>query len=245
MAMLSDPEIVQRYEAGESQNAIAKIDGRKHPSIGWVLKRSGIPLRSRIEEQRKAGRIRGPIAVKSGQLAGIVAKGGRVAGRIQGPKNVKSGHLARIVELPQTKEAHRIQGREAVESGRIWDVQAKSKTTTKNTKPEIRVFRFLDALGLPYRKHVIIRGFQSDVVIEHNGRKISINVDGSCWWHPASCDKEVCELREQRLATHDGQSGVRHDRNRDRAISDAGYEVVIIPPHHPSVELKRVIDELV
>ena len=239
-------EIVRRYLSGESQGAIAKDDGRDRSAIRRALERNRISVRDKRVEQSKAGKITGAWGIESGHLEEMrnlpqtkkaQRKSGEKYGPIQGKRNVESGHLASVAS-----KGGKISGKQNVDTGRIWKALEASRRRTKNTGPELRVFSVLDSLGISYQKHVVIGGFQSDVVVSIGSSKISINVDGNCYDHPASCYEQKCYIRERSLQAHPDRP--EHDRRRDEAIEAAGYEVVIVPCHYPEIVLARLVSRL-
>jgi len=112
--------------------------------------------------------------------------------------------------------------------GRSRNMQANRRT---NTKPEVVLRSALHRLGYRYRKDLLLRLSDSRVRpdIVFTARKVAVFVDG-CFWH-------VCPQHGRQPTTNEWywapklRRNMERDREADRALTEAGWQVVRIWEH--------------
>ena len=100
----------------------------------------------------------------------------------------------------------------------------------RDTKPEMLLRRALFARGLRYRlDRAPIRGMRRRADIVFGPAKVAVYVDG-CFWHScpehATVPKNNREWWVEKLAAN-----VARDRDTDRQLREAGWEVVRVWEH--------------
>ena len=103
-----------------------------------------------------------------------------------------------------------------------------SRVPSKDTKPELRVRRYLHAAGLRYRLHRRIEGTRPDMVFAL--RRVALFVHG-CIWHrhpdPACPFTRTPKSRVEFWQTKFAANVVRDVRQR-QALEAAGWQVLVI-----------------
>ena len=104
--------------------------------------------------------------------------------------------------------------------------QIMSKISGKETKPEIRVRKFLFAEGFRYRKNDKRLPGKPDIVLPKY--KTAIFIHGCFWHHHNNCKFSAlpqtnCEFWKNKI-----EGNVKRDRIARRELGKAGWQVIII-----------------
>ena len=119
-----------------------------------------------------------------------------------------------------------------------------SRQARRDTRPELMLRRELHRRGLRYRVHrrplPAVRR-EADVVFSR--QRVAVFVDG-CWWHRcpehATVPKTNTAWWQEKL-----DRNVARDRETDRLLTDAGWQVIRIWEHEtPSAAADKVADAL-
>lgn len=110
------------------------------------------------------------------------------------------------------------------------------------TKPEVRVRSALHRRGLRFRKDLLIRAgairVHPDVVFTR--WRVAVFIDG-CFWHGCPEHQHIPKTNREYWVPK-LQANVERDRRVDRALVDAGWEVIRVWEH---VDVEDAADEIV
>jgi DNA mismatch endonuclease (patch repair protein) len=115
-----------------------------------------------------------------------------------------------------------------------------SRIRGKNTKPELMLRRALWGQGLRYRLHRPLPG-RPDIVFSQ--AKLAVFVDG-CFWHGCPIHR-VRPKANRAFWNNKLRRNRRRDREVQRQLQSAGWEVVRFWEHEIEREMARVIETIV
>lgn len=119
-----------------------------------------------------------------------------------------------------------------------------SRTSRRDTSPEVELRRALHAAGLRFRvDRAVLPGVRRRPDIVFGPARVAVFVDG-CFWHGCPehghTPKKNTSYWGAKLARN-----VERDREQDRMLGEAGWTVLRIWDHEdPETALKRVEDAL-
>jgi DNA mismatch endonuclease (patch repair protein) len=119
-----------------------------------------------------------------------------------------------------------------------------SRQARRDTKPELELRRRLHHLGYRYRVNHPLPGLpRRRADLTFTARHVAVFVDG-CFWHGcpehATSPRNNGEWWAQKLA-----GNVARDRDTDRVLRDAGWEVIRIWEHEsPDAAVRQVVEAL-
>jgi DNA mismatch endonuclease (patch repair protein) len=114
----------------------------------------------------------------------------------------------------------------------------------RDTKPELALRRELWRRGLRYRVDVApIEGLRRRADMLFKGAGLVIYVDG-CYWH--SCPQHATVPKGNRdWWVEKLQANVSRDRDTDRRLGDAGWQVIRVWEHEPVIDAADRIESTV
>jgi DNA mismatch endonuclease (patch repair protein) len=103
-----------------------------------------------------------------------------------------------------------------------------SRVRGKDTKPEIKVRRFLHAAGLRYRLHAADLPGKPDLVFP--SRRIALFVHGCFWHRHDDPDCRLARMPKSRLDFWEPKlrANVERDARNADALADAGWRVMVV-----------------
>ncbi len=119
-----------------------------------------------------------------------------------------------------------------------------SRQARRDTQPELELRRRLHQLGYRYRVNHPLPGLpRRRADLTFTARRVAVFVDG-CFWH--GCPEHATSPRNngdwwaKKLA-----GNVARDRDTDRVLRDAGWEVVRVWEHEsPDTAVRQVVEAL-
>lgn len=95
-----------------------------------------------------------------------------------------------------------------------------SQIKSKNTKPELLIFSYLDSIGIKYKKHYEIIG-KPDVAFPD--KKVAVFIDGE-FWHGKNFNKiknKLSSFWQKKISEN-----IRRDRKCRRKLKANGWQVL-------------------
>lgn len=99
-----------------------------------------------------------------------------------------------------------------------------SKIKAVNTKPEVRVRKFLHSLGFRFRIHLSIEG-KPDIVFTKSKKIIFIH---GCFWHKHGCKNSVMPKSNMEFWEKKLNSNVERDKKNKENLQNNGWEIKVI-----------------
>jgi DNA mismatch endonuclease (patch repair protein) len=97
---------------------------------------------------------------------------------------------------------------------------------TKHTAPELRVRKYLHAVGLRYRLHVRALPGSPDIVLPKYRAVVFVH---GCFWHQhAHCAKAKLPTTNQSFWSEKLSGNARRDRRTRQALRDTGWKPLIV-----------------
>lgn len=100
-----------------------------------------------------------------------------------------------------------------------------SKISSKETKPEILVRKYLFALGLRYRKNLASLPGKPDIVLPKYNTIIFVN---GCFWHGHDCKAAKLPATRTEFWTTKIASNKTRDAKNYEQLALAGWKVIIV-----------------
>ena len=100
-----------------------------------------------------------------------------------------------------------------------------AKISSKHTKPEMKVRRFLHARGIRYRLHVKALPGTPDLVLPKY--KTVIQVRG-CFWHQHSCSEGRIPKTRRDFWASKLSRNVERDKENDEKVKKLGWSLIVI-----------------
>lgn len=100
-----------------------------------------------------------------------------------------------------------------------------AQVKSKNTKPELKVRRFLHGLGYRYRLHRTNLPGKPDIVLAKH--KAVILVHG-CFWHRHGCRKTTTPKTRREFWIAKFQENKMRDKRNLEALFEAGWRVMVV-----------------
>ena len=100
-----------------------------------------------------------------------------------------------------------------------------ARISSKNTKPEMKVRKFLHAKGYRYRLHVKELPGTPDIVLPKYRTVIQVR---GCFWHQHSCPEGRIPKTRRDFWAVKLSKNVQRDQKNDLAIQSMGWSLIII-----------------
>lgn len=112
----------------------------------------------------------------------------------------------------------------------------------RDTAPELKVRRFLHAMGFRYRLHVRNLPGKPDIVLPKYRTVVLVN---GCFWHAHRCQKGRLPATRREFWASKFQRNRERDRANRRRLRAAGWQVIILWECELSKSrIDRVLDRL-
>ena len=113
----------------------------------------------------------------------------------------------------------------------------------RDTGPEIAIRRILFGSGLRYRVDAPLPGMRRRADLLFRSARVAVFVDG-CFWH--GCPEHGTQPKSNAIWWAEKiAANIQRDRDTDRRLTEAGWQVVRVWEHEPAAQAAQRIADLV